>query len=135
MDAITSTVGQLSDYDAEVLLSTLTNPGSEFQAELRSRNGSKTPIALLRDGSWRVISWAATHEWKGLQTLEGYTRGEYRRRGCSRAAAALLLADGSLSAQRTVAIFSPYLYGVAASLGFRDIQIFEFRDGEWRRNS
>jgi hypothetical protein len=135
METLTCTVGSLSDYDVEVLLSSLTRPGSEFQQELRARNGSTTPIALVRDGSWRIVSWAATHRWRGLQTLEGFTLPVYRRRGCSRAAVATLAANGDVSPTETTAIFSPLLYGVATSIGCRDIQIFEFRDGDWRRNS
>lgn len=135
MEAITTTVGSLSDTDARAIVTRLTRPGSEFQQEVSNRDGSRTPIVLVRDGSWRIVSWAATHQWRGQQTLEGFTMDAYRRRGCQRAAAALLLASGAISTDRPVAIFSPLLINISHSLGFSTVRLYEFRDGDWRLNS
>lgn len=135
MEAITTTVGSLADYDAAVIVETLTKTGSEFQREVSNRNGSRTPIAIVRDGSWRIVAWAASHVWKGMQTLEGFTLEAYRRRGCSRACAAMLVADGSLDPSRPIAVFAPSCVEIARSVGCREIRLFEFRDGDWFENS
>jgi hypothetical protein len=135
MDAITTTVGMLSDLDAKEIVSRLTKPGSEFQREVSGREGSATPIALVRDGSWRIVSWAATHQWSGLQTLEGFTLPECRRRGCQRAAACLLTASGSLNVLLPVAVFSPFLIDIARAVGCREVLLYELRDGVWQLNS
>lgn len=135
MEAITTTVGALADYDAAVIVESLTRTGSEFQQEVASRNGSRTPIVIVRDGSWRIVSWAASHVWRGMQTLEGFTLEAYRRRGIARACAAMLVADGSLDTRRPLAVFAPYCVEIAKSVGFREIRLFEFRDGDWFENS
>lgn len=135
MDAITTTVGALCEHDASVIIGRLTNPGSEFQKEVASRDGSQTPIAIVRDGSWRIVSWAATHSWRGQQTLEGFTMEAYRRRGFLRAAAAMLIADGSINTRETVAVFSPVLISIASSLGCKRVLLYERRDGDWHLNS
>lgn len=135
MDAITTTVGMLSDLDAKEIVSRLTKTGSEFQREVSNREGSTTPIALVRDGSWRIVSWAATHHWNGLQTLEGFTLPERRRRGCQRAAASMLAASGSVNTRLPVAVFSPFLIDTARAVGCREVLLYELKDGEWRLNS
>jgi hypothetical protein len=135
MEAITTTVGSLSDYDARVIAESLTKTGSEFQKEVTSRNGSHTPIAVVRDGSWRIVSWAATHTWRNQQTLEGFTIEPYRRRGIARVCASLLVADGSLNPRKPLAVFASQCVEIARSVGFREIRLYEFRDGDWFENS
>lgn len=135
MESLTSTVGSLSDYDAEIIATRLTKPGSDFQQEVKNRNGSKTPIAIIRDGSWRIVAWAATHFWQEHQTIEGYTLPEYRRRGCARAAAAMLSASGALDPRWPTAVFSPECLEIARSVGCREVHFYELRDGTWQRNS
>ena len=80
MDAVTLTVGAISDRDAEIIASRLTRPGSEFQREVLGR-ATKTPIAIVRAGSESVVAWAATHQWRGMQTIEGFTAETARRKG------------------------------------------------------
>jgi hypothetical protein len=135
MEALTFTVGSLSEYDAAVIASELTKPNSEFQQEVLNRHGSKTPIAIVRDGSWRIVAWVASHLWQEHQTLEGFTLPSHRRRGCARAAAAMLAANGDLDPKWPTAVFSQDCIEIARSIGCRDIHLFEFRDGKWRRNS
>jgi len=135
MEAITTTVGSLSDTDAKAIVTRLTKPGSEFQQEVSNRDGSRTPIVLVRDGSWRIVSWAATHQWRGQQTLEGFTMDVYRRRGCQRAAASLLMASGAIRPDDPIAIFSPLMLDIARSLRFSEVRLYEMRDGDWRLNS
>lgn len=135
MEAITCTVGSLSDCDAAVIAAHLTKPNSEFQQEVLNRHGSKTPIAIVRDGSWRIVAWVATHYWREHQTLEGFTLPEYRRRGCARAAAAMLAANGDLNPKFPTAVFSGTCISIAKAVGCREVHLYELRDGEWRRNS
>lgn len=135
MEAITSTVERLSDLDAREIVNGLTRPGSEFQQELLSRGNSKTQIAIVRNGSWRIASWAATHDWRGLQTLEGFTVEPERRKGLARVAAAMLVAGGAIDPTRAVAVFSPHCVEIARSVGCRDVRFFERRGDEWIENS
>jgi hypothetical protein len=135
MEAITTTVGMLADLDARAIVAGLTKHGSEFQREVQSRHGSTTPIAIVRDGSWRIVSWAATHEWRSQQTLEGFTLDSYRRRGLSRVAAAMLVADGSINPQLPLAVFAPYCVEIARSVGCRDVRLYERRGDDWFLNS
>lgn len=135
MDAVVLTVERLSDSDARVIVNSMTKPGSEFQEEVKSREGRTTPIAILRDGSETIVSWAATHEWKGMQTIEGFTKDHYRRRGLARAAASLLAAAGHLDTNKTTAVFAPPCVEIARSVGCRSVRLFERRGGEWVENS
>lgn len=129
------TVGRLSDSDAGVIVNSMTKPGSEFQEEVKRREGSETPIAILRDGPDPIVSWAATHEWRGMQTLEGFTKEHYRRRGLARAAASLLAAAGHIETQKTTAVFAPHCVEIARSVGCRSVRLFERRGNDWVENS
>jgi hypothetical protein len=135
MHAKTSVVQSLTPYEAWQIVSSLTKPGSEFQNEVRERDGSRTPIALVFDDSWKVISWAATHIWNGQQTLEGFTHSDWRNRGAMRAASALLVASGSMNTAEPVAVFSPVCIQIATSVGFRRVRLYELRNGLWVENS
>lgn len=136
MEAITTTVGRLFSLDAAAIVSSLTKPGSEFQQEVQDRDRSNaTPIAIVREGSWRIVSWAATHDWRSMQTLEGFTIETHRRRGLARVAAAMLVADGSINPQLPVAVFAPYCVEIARSVGCREVRLFERRGEDWVENS
>lgn len=135
MEAITTTVERLSDLDRKAIVSGLTRPGSEFQQELLSREPSATKMAIVRNGSWRIASWAATHNWRGIQTLEGFTVEPERRNGLARVAAALLVASGAIDPKRPVAVFSPNCVSIARSVGCRDVRLFERRGDDWIENS
>lgn len=135
MNAKTLTVGSLTPYEAWEIVSSLTNPGSEFQNEVKEREGSQTPISLVFDESRTIVSWAATHIWKGQQTLEGFTRTEWRNRGAMRAAAALLVSSGSIDVTQPVAVFSPTFISIAANAGCKRVRLYELRDGQWVENS
>ena len=113
MRAFTTTVGQLSLIDAECIITRLTKPNSEFQVEVKEKT-STTPMAIVRTDHERVTAWTATHFWRGMQTLEGFTDPYYRRRGLARAAASLLIADGSLDPRETVSVFSPQCVSMAS---------------------
>ena len=130
MDAITTTVRKLNPLDAKVIVEFLTKQGSEFQREVLARE-TETPIALVRDGSWRIVSWAATHNWRQLQTLEVFPEPKRRRKGFSRVAASMLVANGSLDASKPLAVFASSCVPLAKSLGFEDVRLFLFSDGDW----
>jgi hypothetical protein len=134
MDAVTLTVRTISDRDADIIASRLTRPGSEFQQEVLGRT-TKTPIAIVRDGSESVVAWAATHQWRGMQTIEGFTAETARRKGLSRLAAAMLVADGSIDTSKTVCVFSPLCIAIARSVGCRDVRLFERRGDDWFETS
>lgn len=133
MEAITTSVERLNDLDRKAIVNGLTRPGSEFQSELGSR--SKTPVAIVRLGTWRIASWAATHNWRGMQTLEGFTVEPERRKGLARVAAAMLVASGLIDPKRPVAVFSPNCVGIARSVGCRDVRLFERNGEDWIENS
>lgn len=135
LEAITSAVGSLSDYDATEIATHLTRAGSEFQSEVRDRSGSTTAIAIVREPPYRIVSWTATHRWQGLQTIEGFTRATHRRRGLFRCGVSLLVSCGALTPAEPVAVFNPACISIARFAGFRDVRLYERRDGEWRRNS
>lgn len=134
MDAVVLTVATLSDQDAKVIASSMTRPGSDFQQEVLAK-GTATPVAIVRDGGTRVASWAATHIWRGKQTLEGFTAEPLRRRGLARVAASLLVADGHINTTEPVCVFAPYCVEIARSVGCRDVRLFERRGEEWIENS
>ena len=135
MDAVVLTVGRLSESDASVIVNSMTHPGSEFQDEVKNREGSDTPIAIIRDAAATIAAWAATHEWRGMQTIEGFTREPFRRRGLARAATSLLAAAGHLDTEKTTAVFAPYCVEIARSVGCRDVRLFERRGVDWVENS
>jgi hypothetical protein len=134
MQAFTTTVAQLSLIDAECIITRLTKPNSEFQAEVKEKT-STTPVSIVRTDHERVLAWTATHFWRGMQTLEGFTDPCYRRRGLARAAASLLVAEGSIDPRETVAVFSPQCVSIATALGCRDVRLFERQGKEWVQNS
>ena len=134
MQAFTTTVGQLSLIDAECIIMRLTKPKSEFQIEVTEKT-SDTPVAIVRTDRERVAAWTATHFWQGMQTLEGFTDPYYRRRGLARAAASLLVAEGSIDPIETVAVFSPQCVSIATALGCRDVRLYERQGQEWVQNS
>lgn len=134
MQAFTTTVGRLSMLDAEIIVTRLTRPQSEFQSEVAER-ASDTPVAIVRTDQERVAAWTATHFWRGMQTLEGFTDPECRRRGLARAAASLLIADGSIDPRETLAVFSPQCVSIATALGCRDVRLFERQGSDWVQNS
>lgn len=135
MDAVVLTVGRLSDTDATRIVASLTKPGSEFQDEVRNRSGSTTKIAIIRDFASPIVAWSATHLWRGMQTLEGFTGEPFRRRGLARLGAAMLVANGDIDTSRTVAVFAPFCVEIARSVGCRDVRLFERRGDDWVENS
>ena len=103
--------------------------GSEMQDEFLA-GSSRTPIAVIYDGI-HPVAWAATHRWRGLQTIEGFTRETFRRRGLQRFAASGLLAAGILDPREPVAVFAPPCVKLTRSLGFAGVRLFQRLDGEW----
>lgn len=113
--------------------SALCNFGSEMQDEFYGRTdcgGSKTPVAVVYDCD-TPVAWAATHVWRDMQTLEGYTHWRYRRRGLQRFAASGLIAAGHLDIRQPVAVFSPDCVGLTRSLGFVDVKLFRRTGSDW----
>lgn len=134
MEAFTTTVGRLSPLDAECIIARLTKPGSEFQQEVTARK-SNTPVAIVRTRETRIAAWAASHSWRGMQTLEGFTDQTLRLRGMARVAACMLVAEGHIDPQETTAVFSPSCVPIATAAGCRDVRLFERRGDDWVQNS
>jgi len=132
LEAITTVVGALEELDAKAITSSLTKAGSEFQQEVMNREGSRTPITIIREGSWRIAAWAASHRWRGMQTIEGFTHSDFRRRGFFRLGVSMLIANESLDIEQPVAIFSPHCLGVAQLLRFPEVRLYERFGDEWR---
>lgn len=130
MIATTTSVRYMSDAEAGAICGRLTNPGSEFQAEVMARQ-AETPVAVVMDPEGVVVAWAATHVWRGMQTLEGFTDAKHRRKGIARLAAALLVADGKISPLKEIAVFEISCVAIAKSVGFREIRLFDLIDDEW----
>lgn len=107
---------------------------SEMQREFDGRTdcgGSTTPVAVVYAGE-TPVAWTATHVWREMQTLEGYTNTHYRRRGFQRFAASGLIAAGMLDTTKPVAVFSPDCVGLTRSLGFVDVKLFRRTDSnDW----
>lgn len=116
--------------DTQTCALTLCRQGSEMQQEFLDRVSS-TPVAMVYAGVLPV-AWAATHRWRGFQTVEGFTRMAFRRRGCQRFAAAGLVAARFVQPEFPVAVFAPECVALTRSLGFSDVKLFRRSDGgEW----
>lgn len=114
---------ELDEQDAGVCAMHLCRPGSEMQGEFLMRR-SKTQVAVAYMGS--PIGWVATHRWtppgrgsRALQTLEGFTHPDWRRRGIARIGALLLLAGGFVVREHPVAVFSYECVPLARSIGMK----------------
>lgn len=107
---------------------TLCHTGSDMAAELLAGE-TATPIAVAYDPL--PVAWAATHHWRGLQTLEAFTAEPYRRRGLCRILALLLVAEDDLELLLPVAVFSQPCRTLATSMGFTDVRLFHAANGEW----
>lgn len=123
------TVRDMSDSDRKDIVASLTNPGSEFQAECEEGK-SLTPVAVVRDEDG-VAAWACTHVWRGLRTLEGFTRESHRRRGYGRAAAFALAANKYVWRSEDVAVFEPEYASLVKSIGFEKVRTFRKEAGDW----
>lgn len=98
--------------------------GSEMQREYR-RHNTLTPLAVTYDGDDAMpVAWVATHVWQGIQTIEGYTAQEFRRRGLARIGVLMLLANHHLDKKAPVAVFAPACVELAYSVGFDDVRMF-----------
>lgn len=94
------------------------------------RNNSTTPVSIVFT-PWWPAAWAATHVWREMQTLEGFTHPQHRRQGLQRFAASGLIAAGHLDIRQPVAVFSPDCVGLTRSLGFADVKLFRRTDSDW----
>ncbi len=93
--------------------------------------GTDTTVSIVHL-NWQPAAWAATHVWREMQTLEGFTHRQHRRRGLQRFAACGLIAAGLLDTSKPVAVFSPDCVGLTRSLGFVDVKLFRRSDsGDW----
>ena len=115
--------------DLDTCAMSLCHDGSEMQQELLEAD-STTVIAVVYDGI-HPVAWAASHTWRGMQTLEGFTRHSFRRRGLQRFAATGLIAAGVLDLTKTLAVFSPHCCSLTRSLGFASVVLFLHRNGDW----
>lgn len=125
-----TTVDGLNPVEARAIARRLCRPSSEFQCEvvdvMAGKLSSSTPIALwCQDGA--VIGWAASHVWRGMQTLEQYTDERHRGRGIACALSASLVAHGVLDRTRDVAVFSSITEGLVRRLGMTPVKFK--RDG------
>ena len=124
-----TTVERLSKMDSREIALNLTKPLSDFQAEV-VRGETNTPVSLVLMGG-EVVSWAATHRWREMQTIEGFTRPSLRLRGFAVAALSGLVEGGHMVVEDTTAVFSDVCEKIAKSLGFRKVKLFERVGGDW----
>lgn len=129
-----TTIDGLDPRDMLAIRSRLTKPGSEFQAEvsaaLEGEASSCTPVAVWHsDGA--MLAWACSHVWRGMQTLEQYVEERYRNTGKATSLTAFLLSCGVISADKPLAVFSPFTADIARKLGCADVVLFERRGEEW----
>jgi len=126
-----TTPRDLEPADGAWIAAHLCRPSSEMQVEFHSRS-TETPVAVI----WTTepVAWVGSHEWHGYQTLEAFTHPEWRRRGLARMGCLALLALSYVNRDDPVAVFSWDCVGLARSLGFRHVHLYE-RDtsGNWRR--
>jgi GNAT superfamily N-acetyltransferase len=122
-----TTVDGLTPADCLAIGRRLCHPHSEFQLEvLRRMSGemsSSTPICLWHGGG-ALLAWAASHEWRGMQTLEMFTDERHRGRGIAVALSAAMYAAGVLERDLPLAVFAPLTEEIARRLGFEDVQLF-----------
>lgn len=109
----------------------LTKPSSEFSQEV-SAGGTDTPVALVESRDGFVLAWAATHDWNGMQTLEGFTGAAFRRKGLARLAAAMLFAAEKIIKTQPIAVFSEECVKIASSLGSTDIRLYRRSGNDWQ---
>jgi len=126
----------LNELDAELArycAANLCRPGSEMQGEFR-RHRTVTPVSIAYDGdNAQPVGWVATHFWRGLQTIEGFTHPDYRRRGIARIGVQLLLACYHLDKREPVSVFAPECVELAYSCGWTDVRFWQrFGESEWR---
>lgn len=126
---------QLNELDsdlAEHCARYLCRSGSEMQREFR-RHRSRTPVAVTYHGDDALpVAWVASHVWYGMQTVECYTDGSYRRHGLARIGTLMLKATGRLDIRQPVAVFAPECVELAYSVGWDDVRFFERNAfGEW----
>ena len=129
-----TTIDGLDPRDMLAIRSRLTKPGSEFQVEvatvLEGEASSCTPVAVWHaDGA--MLAWACSHVWRGMQTLEQYVEERYRNTGKATALTAFLLSCGVISADKPLAVFSPFTADIARKLGCVEVVLFERRGSEW----
>lgn len=125
-------IAPLRDFtraDLDTCAVTLCRDGSEMQVEFLDGK-SDTPVAVVYDGI-HPVAWAASHIWRGLPTLEGFTRERYRKRGLQRFAASGLIASGSLNTRLPVVVFSPLCVLLTRSLGWSSVRQFRRSEGDW----
>jgi hypothetical protein len=123
-------IARVYDFTPTVRFScaALCRHGSEMQQEFIK--GTDTTVSIVHH-NWQPAAWAATHRWRDMQTLEGFTHYRYRRRGLQRFAASGLIAAGLLDIRQPVAVFSPDCVGLTRSLGFVEVKLFRRADSDW----
>ena len=129
-----TTIDGLDPRDMLAIRSRLTKPGSEFQSEvsaaLEGDSSSCTPVAVWHaDGA--MLAWACSHVWRGMQTLEQYVEERCRNTGKATALTAFLFSCGVISADKPLAVFSPFTADIARKLGCVEVVLFERRGEEW----
>ena len=125
----TDTPMGLEPEDAGYIAAHLCRDRSEFQQELEAAK-SLTPMVVVYEE--QPVAWVCSHQWRGLQTLEGFTHEEWRRRGLCRIASLVLIAGGYLRRDQPLAVFSNECVSLARALGFAETRLFRRdRYGDW----
>lgn len=130
-----NSVSDLEPSLATYLAAHLCHCGSEMQRELYLRQAD-TPIAVVTVGRphafGKPVAWVASHEWQGLQTIEGFTDAEWRRLGLARVATCLLMSHSYLVRTEPVAVFAAECVTLARSLGFSEVHHYTRTPSGWR---
>jgi hypothetical protein len=125
----TESPATLEPEDAVYMTQHLCRQASEFSRELVDAT-SITPMVVVYEE--QPVAWVATHQWRGFQTLEGFTHEEWRRRGLCRIASLVLIAGGYLRRDQPIAVFSPECAELTRDLGFAETRLFRRdRYGDW----
>ena len=125
----TESPATLEPEDAVYMTQHLCRQASEFSRELVDAT-SITPMVVVYEE--QPVAWVCSHQWRGLQTLEGFTHEEWRRRGLCRIASLVLIAGGYLRRDQPIAVFSPECAELTRDLGFAETRLFRRdRYGDW----
>ena len=133
MICFNTTVKNLTDKQADLIVSKLTIEGSDFQKSIINRKKYIAPqckLSIVEDkGS--IVSWASASTWNDIQAYQAFTAPTSRNKGFATLAFAMLVANNCFFKNEPLAVFSQETYKIAAKLGMKHIKLYEKIDGKW----
>lgn len=127
----------IDEEDISFIYRRLTRAGSDFQAKLsRGVFGDDDGvIAIVRDAG-EIVAWARTGKWRDpmdaavYDTLEAFTRIEWRRRGVCRYAVSGLVAAAAFGSP--VAVFNTRMAAICRRLEVAFVE-YQMQRAGWTR--